>query len=630
VIENNVKTHSLSRRTLGMVILSGFLISIIITLVQLSFTYKNIEKDLHNRLKSISKDFSTPIASTLWKYDLELLNNFTQSLLSQQSITSVTVRDEEAKEVIHNFKDKKFDNTFSLKIDLRDPVSNVEYIGFVVIDYTSDHKTKELLQRTLENFFVYLGISLIIAFIIYYIIDSTIISHINNMASSIKNQQLGEIPNFKITLDREKIDDELQLLVKSINETSFQVYFANLRNKKLIDKITKINNDLEVTVEHRTKELLVTMEELKKASDIKDKFLAHMSHEIRTPLNHIILGFDNLSSDNPKEKEESLSIIKSSTKNLLELVNQILDYSQFSRSELRPNLDFISLPELAEDMNQTFSYAMEDKGLKWHFSVDPNIPKSFYTDKYKIKQVLINFIRNAFKFTNSGDIKFSVESIKKNVIFTISDTGVGIPQEALRNIFNPFYQIDSTTTKRYQGSGLGLSISKAYIDLLEGTISSESTEGQGTTFTITLPVLKEPKAELEVVKNEAVEDITCKEGLKVLIVDDNKINLKLLKSALEKTGQVVTDYDSGLDVIENAKSTDYDIYILDVHMPEISGLEVLAELNKMEKKGVFVAYTADVTISKQDNNFDEVLTKPVTKKNIVELINKYFENKKAS
>jgi len=630
VLNNQDKTQSLSRRTLGIVVLSGLFISVIITLIQLSFTYKNIDKNLHKELKSISKDFSTPIASTLWKYDLELLKNFTQSLLAQRDIISVTVRDETAKEVIHNEKEGTFSKTFNHKLVLKDPVSNLEHIGFVVIEYTADNKTNDLLDRTLENFVVYLSISLIIAMIIYYIINSTIISHINNMASSIKSQQLGEIPNFKITLDRDKIDDELQLLAKSINETSFQVYFANLRNKKLIDKITNINNDLEATVEHRTKELLVTMEELKKASAIKDKFLAHMSHEIRTPLNHIILGFDNLDSESQKERTESLAIIKSSTKNLLELVNQILDYSQFSRSELRPNLDFVSLPELVNDIDQIFTFPMEDKGLKWNFKVDSNIPNSFYTDKYKIKQVLINFIRNAFKFTNEGSISFEVELIKKNIVFTIKDTGVGITKDALRNIFNPFYQIDSTTTKRYQGSGLGLSISKAYIDLLEGDIESQSQIDQGTTFRISLPILKEPSINIQKESTQDINLLTCIKDLEILIVDDNKINLKLLKSALEKTNQKVSAFTTGKEVIEDAKDKNYDMYILDVHMPEMNGLEVLDQLTKMKKNGVFVAYTADVTISKQDNNFDEVLTKPVTRQNIVELINKYFENKKAS
>lgn len=443
------------------------------------------------------------------------------------------------------------------------------------------------------------------------------------MAKSIQLQQIGETPDFKIVLDRERTDDELQLLVKSINETSFQVYFANLRNKKLIDKITKINNDLEMTVTHRTKELMVTMDELKKASDIKDKFLAHMSHEIRTPLNHIILGFDNLTSEDNKEREESLSIINSSTKNLLELVNQILDYSQFSKSELKPNLDFISLPELVTDINQSFSFVMEDKGLNWDFRASDSIPSQFYTDKYKVKQVLINFIRNAFKFTDSGTISFSATMIKRNLVFTIADTGVGIAEDALSNIFNPFHQLDSTTKKKYQGSGLGLSISKAYIDLLNGSISATSELGSGTKFEITLPILKDPIVP-DIVQETKEKKLTCREGLKILIVDDNKINLKLLKSTLEKTGQVVTDYDSGLDVIKNARKDEYDIYILDIHMPDMTGLEVLAELDKMNKKGIFVAYTADVTISKQDNSFDEVLTKPVTKDNIVQLINNYF------
>lgn len=626
---NNSK--SLSRRTLGIVVLSGFFISIAITLIQLSFTFKNIDSELNQRIKDISKDFTKPIASTLWKYDLQLLTNFSHSLLAQRDIVSVTVRDEAAKEVIHHSKKGSFEKIYQLKMDLKDPVQNQENIGLVLINYTPDFKTNELLHRTLENFITYLSISLIIAILIYFIINSTIIVHINTMAKSIQSQQLGEIPNFKIELDRERIDDELQVLAKSINETSFQVYFANLRNKKLIDKITKINNDLETTVQHRTKELLVTMDELRKASDIKDKFLAHMSHEIRTPLNHIILGFDNLESESKKEKEESLSIIKSSTKNLLELVNQILDYSQFSRSELKPNLEFVPLNEITSDINQVFSYAMEDKGLEWKFEVSDGLPQTFYTDKYKIKQVLINFIRNAFKFTNSGTVSFKVEVIKKNIVFTISDTGVGIEREALSNIFNPFYQIDSTTTKRYQGSGLGLSISKAYIDLLEGSISSESTIGEGTTFQITLPILKEPSQEVLLpIENNTKASLECTQGLNILIVDDNNINLKLLKNTLQKTEQNVSDFSSGVDVVKDAKNNDYDIYILDVHMPEMSGLEVLEELNRMNKKGVFVAYTADVTISKQENNFDEVLTKPVTRKNIVELINKYYPNKKAS
>ena len=399
---------------------------------------------------------------------------------------------------------------------------------------------------------------------------------------------------------------------------------------------------------HTIKQLIgirVEATELLHISKAKDDFLANMSHEIRTPLNGI-LGMDEMIIRDTKENKikEYAVEIKSAGNTLLSIINDILDTSKIESG----NFEIIPVEyDLASVLNDVFNmtrHRAKKKNLEYNYNVSENIPSELYGDEIRIRQVMVNIINNAIKYTAEGhvDVDILSESIRQghyiNLIIKVADTGMGIKDEDKEKLFKSFQRFDQKKNRNIEGTGLGLHITQCLVDMMEGNIEVESEYGKGSIFTITIPqkiVAAKPignfnKAVKSYLNNVETEEVMLyAPDAKVLVVDDNEMNLDVMEGLLRDTKVQAQFVDSGKECISRVKNEKYDVILLDQMMPGLSGEDTL---NAMKEENILngtpvIALTADAIIGAKESyiskGFTDYLSKPV-KYDALELILKEY------
>ena len=342
-----------------------------------------------------------------------------------------------------------------------------------------------------------------------------------------------------------------------------------MKGNKALDDLTKAKTELEASMK------------------VKEQFLANMSHEIRTPMNAIV-GFTDLVMKTPlsPEQKQYLEYIKTSGANLIVIINDILDISRIQSGK-------VSLEQIDFRLSQTIAIVTEmmmqksvEKKIKLFAEVDKKISDNLIGDPTRLNQILLNLIGNAIKFTEEGEVKIIVSLVADNaedieLKFSITDTGIGIPQDKLSSIFDAFTQATNETTRKYGGTGLGLTIVKQLVNIMGGNISVQSIEGKGSTFSfhLTFKKGKLPKQNgtVHVVENETTENI---EGLNILLVEDNLFNQTLAKKVLTGWKWKVEVADNGAIALDKLKEKDFDIILMDMQMPEMDGYEATTYIRK--------------------------------------------------
>ena len=448
---------------------------------------------------------------------------------------------------------------------------------------------------------------------------------------------------------RGKIVTSTERIVSNNKEEHFEISLHPVYSgvNKLITGVSYFASNITQHIEHEN-ELRKAKEVAEKATAIKSRFLATMSHEIRTPLNGII-GIAELlrTSKLDNEQQQFLNKIRVSGDALLQVINEVLDFSQIEADKMRLELKPFLLQQLVNETIDILSIKAQEKNISIKVSIDPLLPTTYSGDKSRLRQVLVNLLGNAIKFTSDGFVAIDVKPAdagstnrnKRLLEFSVRDTGIGISNEQREKLFQEFSQADSTTFGKYGGTGLGLAISQRIVSMMGGKINVESEIGNGSHFyfTLELPVIN--NEENNFLEEEAVyksdQQMAENYPMDILIAEDNEVNQLLMISILKQSGYYVDAASTGIEVLEKLKLKKYDLIFMDVQMPEMNGIETTKEIIKVygENHPVIISMTGFTSNEDKkqclDAGMNDYLSKPVLTEDLQRMIKKWSSMEKS-
>ena len=487
-----------------------------------------------------------------------------------------------------------------------------DVIGSVYLKADLEELNSRLIKFIIIGFIV-LIIGILIAFLISIKIQNVISEPIIQLAEAEKEISIKKDYSIRVNANR---NDELGALMRAFNE--------------MLEQIERQNQEV-----IKAKDLAIESEQA------KESFLANMSHEIRTPLNAIIGLSDLLSETEIKpDQKEYLKGISSSGKQLIALVNDILDFSKIQSGKLTFEKIGFKMKELFQEIETTFTFKIKEKNIDFEWNIDDSVPEILLGDPIRLKQVIINLISNAIKFTEKGKVQLDVKSKRKptrkvELIFKVKDTGIGIPQDKVKSIFESFTQVDSSTSRLYGGTGLGLAICKSLIELQSGTIDLESKEGEGSTFFFELPFMVGKEKDLPMVQ-KLDSYVHSFENTVILCVDDYHLNQVILSTLLSKMNIEVLLASNGEEALEIAMTNKLDLIFMDIQMPKMDGLKATKEIRKKKNKDQLpiIALTANAVKGEEQSyiiaGMNDFVLKPFRRNDIIQVLQKFLSSPKNS
>jgi len=492
-------------------------------------------------------------------------------------------------------------------------------------------------QLLLTGFVIVTLTSLVIIFILlHFVLNYLVINPIQVLAET---THLINTHNLDIQLSP-RVQDEIGLLYRDFSEMVKRLQTG-------LQEIECEYANLEEIVRVRTLKLQKVNEELKiqrqkadAANQAKSEFVANISHELRTPMNGI-LGMAQLILNTPlSEKQyQQLNILYDSARILLDIINELLDLSKIEAGKMELEARTFNWLQVIEDAVALLRIKAQEKELILEIQADEHIPQQVIGDDNRLRQIIINLLGNAIKFTNEGGITVTIvlDKVVNNeaqLRFSVIDTGIGIPKESLPHLFDKFHQVDSSTSRRYEGTGLGLFICHQLIELMGGQIGVESEVGKGCTFwfTLTLPIAEQPTS------SEKQPDSSPRQPLdipKILLVEDDKINQMVAQMMFETLDCQIEMANDGQEAVDMTANQHYDLILMDVHMPVLDGYAATQAIRQREQETknhlLIIAMTADLISGDLGTcleiGMDDAVAKPISKVSLEQLLQKWFYDK---
>jgi len=399
---------------------------------------------------------------------------------------------------------------------------------------------------------------------------------------------------------------------------------------------------LQELVRERTAELAEARDVALESARLKAEFMSNMSHEIRTPMNAVIGMTELLMTTELTPTQRNYGkVVQSAGESLLRIINDILDFSKIESEKLALENETFNFPAAIDNIVKLLAHQANPKGITLLSEIQDAIPESLCGDVGRLQQVVVNLAGNAIKFTERGEVRIHVSTVKDMglkimLCFKISDTGIGLSEEGKRHLFQPFSQADSSITRKFGGTGLGLAISKKIVELMGGEMGVESTFGKGSTFWFTVPLAK---GIMGLNKGSSISEkvvpaspTPVREGVRILVVDDNEFNRILAQEQLAKLGFQSEVAIHGMDALRALGSVEYPVVLMDCQMPELDGYQATREIRRREANGALhttvIAMTANVLEKDRQKcleaGMDDCLVKPVKMENLKTILDRWL------
>lgn len=566
------------------------------------------------------------LAQPLWDLDLTGLNDIVDDLVDDETALQATVFDEHGK-VIFNIGDASGNQYQTIPVaseiihidgERSRPIGRLSTV--ISLRQVREVFIEQVITSACAYFILLAALTFAISFVVRRFSAPLVAITAAMDAYAAGNKSVEIAPS--------RADDEVGHLTRS---------FYKMRRE-----IEAFNETLEQTVRARTEELVIAKERSEAAGAAKTQFLANVSHELRTPLNGI-LGMTSLTLDSEltPEQRENLTAVYTSGENLLTLINDILDFNKITSGKFQISAVPFNLAALIKDVVTSLSVQAEKKGIFVTHVIEHNVPSNIVGDDVRVRQLLVNLIGNAIKFTNVGGIIVHVlkqSQLDRRVVlsFVFTDTGMGIPREKQDIIFDPFSQADASTTRKFGGTGLGLAIVSQLVQLMEGTLLLSSKEGVGTAFRIDLPFLM--LAEISSAEPEKIQapiqNVQLSQHGEILLVEDNLTNQKLAIKILQRAGHSVTLAENGARALEQLQNKEFDVVLMDIQMPVMGGEEatrIIRQKETGERRIPIIAMTANAMAGDREKylacGMDDYISKPVRRNDLLNLIEQHLSRR---